>query len=89
MQLADRWRRAISPAPWREGNNILWNDAVFSAPMLAAHLSQTHATSRRGVTIDRKIAWMHRTLVYDCLTTILDLGCGLGLLTSRLAQHVH
>jgi SAM-dependent methyltransferase len=90
MRLADLWRRAARPAPWREGDNIPWNDPAFSARMLDEHLSQAHdAASRRAVTIDRQVAWIHRALLHERPTAILDLGCGPGLYASRLARLGH
>jgi SAM-dependent methyltransferase len=90
MQLAELWQRAIPPEPWQEGDNIPWNDPAFSARMLDEHLSQAHdAASRRSATIDRQVAWIHGTLLRDQSTAILDLGCGPGLYTSRLAQLGH
>ena len=90
MQLADLWRRAVPPAPWHEGDNIPWNDPAFSARMLEEHLSQAHdAASRRENMIDRHVAWIHQTLLHERPTAILDLGCGPGLYTSRLARLGH
>jgi SAM-dependent methyltransferase len=90
MRLAELWQRAIPPEPWREGDNIPWNDPAFSARMLDEHLSQAHdAASRRSATIDRQVAWIHGPLLRDQPTAILDLGCGPGLYTSRLAQLGH
>src|SRR5262245_31713047 len=90
MQLADLWQRATPPEPWHEGDNIPWNGAAFSGGTLAEHLSQTHgAASRRSATIDRQVTWIHRTLLGGRPTTILDLGCGPGLYTSRLARVGH
>jgi hypothetical protein len=40
MQLADLWQRAIPPEPWREGDNIPWNDPAFSARILDQHRPQ-------------------------------------------------
>jgi SAM-dependent methyltransferase len=58
--------------------------------MLDEHLSQAHdAASRRSVTIDRQVAWIHGTLLRGHPTAILDLGCGPGLYTSRLARLGH
>jgi SAM-dependent methyltransferase len=90
MRLADLWRRAIPPEPWREGDNIPWNDPAFSARMLDEHLSQAHdAASRRGATIDRQVSWIHQIILRGSPAAVLDLGCGPGLYTSRLAQLGH
>ena len=90
MQLAELWQRVMPPKPWQEGDNIPWNDPAFSARMLDEHLSQAHdAASRRSITIDRQVAWIHASLLHGRPTTILDLGCGPGLYTSRLAQLGH
>jgi SAM-dependent methyltransferase len=90
MQIAELWQRAIPPQPWHEADNIPWNDPAFSARMLDQHLSQAHdAASRRSTTIDRHVAWIHRSLLHDRPTTILDLGCGPGLYASRLARLGH
>jgi SAM-dependent methyltransferase len=90
MQLADLWRRGTPPAPWREGDNIPWNEPAFSARMLDEHLSQEHdAASRRSITIDRQVTWIHHNLLRSRPTAILDLGCGPGLYTSRLARLGH
>ncbi|MFV9506119.1 MAG: class I SAM-dependent methyltransferase [Oscillochloridaceae bacterium umkhey_bin13] len=90
MQLLDLLNRAIPPAPWAEGDNIPWHEPGFSARMLAEHLSQAHdAASRRSATIDRQVAWIHTTLLGTRPARILDLGCGPGLYTSRLARLGH
>jgi SAM-dependent methyltransferase len=90
MKLSDLTYRASPPAPWSEGDNIPWNDPSFSARMLAEHLSQAHdAASRRSTIIDRHVAWIHDTLLRGRPAAILDLGCGPGLYTSRLARLGH
>jgi 2-polyprenyl-3-methyl-5-hydroxy-6-metoxy-1,4-benzoquinol methylase len=90
MRLANLWQRAIPPEPWQEGDTIPWNDPAFSARMLDEHLSQAHdAASRRGITIDRQVAWIQRTLLRGSPTAILDLACGPGLYTSRPARLGH
>ncbi len=51
------------------------------------HLSQEHdAASRRSVVIDRQVEWIHRDLLGGRPVRVLDLGCGPGLYTSRLAR---
>lgn len=58
--------------------------------MLAEHLSQAHdAASRRTEKIDAHVAWIHDHVLGGRGTMVLDLGCGPGLYTSRLAQLGH
>lgn len=82
--------RSAHPLPWAEGDNIPWNDPAFSERMLMEHLSQEHdAASRRFEIIDRHVAWIRQTVLHGFTTHILDLGCGPGLYSSRLAQAGH
>jgi SAM-dependent methyltransferase len=88
--LIDVIRRQAVPVPWSEGEKIPWNDPGFSQRMLLEHLSQEHdAASRRFETIDRHTEWIHHSVLSGQLTKILDLGCGPGLYTSRLAKLGH
>jgi len=90
MNLSTIINRQIPPDPWVEGEKIPWHDPAFSARMLAEHLSQEHdAASRRSAIIDRQVAWIHHHLLAGQRTKILDLGCGPGLYTSRLARLGH
>lgn len=90
VTLSDIISRTIPPEPWAEGDNIPWHDPAFSARMLREHLSQAHdAASRREQIIERQIAWIHENLLEGQMTRILDLGCGPGLYTSRLARLGH
>jgi SAM-dependent methyltransferase len=90
MILADLIHRAAPPAPWAEGDKIPWNDPDFSRRMLREHLSQAHdAASRRSIIIDEHVEWIHRTLLNNRSSRVLDLGCGPGLYSSRLAQRGH
>lgn len=90
MNLIDIVRRAPVPEPWAEGEKIPWHDAEFSGRMLMEHLSQAHdAASRRFSVIDRHVAWIHEHLLASQPARILDLGCGPGLYTSRLAALGH
>jgi len=90
VNLSDVVHRLPNPEPWSEGEKIPWNEPEFSARMLKEHLSQQHdAASRRFVTIDRQVAWVHETLLKSVTTSVLDLGCGPGFYTSRLARLGH
>jgi SAM-dependent methyltransferase len=90
MHLVDLLARPCPPEPWAEGDNIPWHEPAFSARMLDEHLSQAHdAASRRAATIERQVAWLHDAVLRGRPTAILDLGCGPGLYTSRLARRGH
>ncbi len=90
MNLTDIVNRALDPEPWSEGEKIPWDDPDFSARMLREHLSQEHdAASRRFAVIDQHVAWIHSHVLGERAATILDLGCGPGLYSERLAQRGH
>jgi SAM-dependent methyltransferase len=79
--------RQIPPVPWAEGEKIPWNEPGFSRRMLREHLSQNHdAASRRQTIIDRHVAWIFTTILKDKPGRVLDLGCGPGFYTNRLAR---
>ncbi len=90
LTLSDIIQRKPVPHPWEEGDKIPWNDPDFSRRMLREHLSQEHdAASRRSEIIDRQVAWIQHQLLFERRGKILDLGCGPGLYTSRLAKFGH
>jgi len=90
LNLLDLVNRPGIPIPWAEGDNIPWNDPDFSARMLREHLSQEHdAASRRLEKIEKQVAWIHGEILAGRPTKVLDLGCGPGLYTSRLARMGH
>jgi SAM-dependent methyltransferase len=90
MELLDLIHRTPRPEAWAEGDKIPWDDAAFSTRMLKEHLSQAHdAASRRAEIIDRHVRWIHTHLLHAEPSKILDLGCGPGLYTSRLASLGH
>jgi len=90
MRLLDIINRQSPPIPWGEGDNIPWNDPEFSKRMLKEHLDQNHdAASRRFETIDKHVDWIHRDVLSEKTSKILDLGCGPGLYLLRLAKLGH
>jgi SAM-dependent methyltransferase len=90
MTLYDIVRRQPEPEPWSEGDNIPWNEPGFSERMLKWHFPQDgDGASRRSATIDRHVRFIHETVLQGKAGNILDLGCGPGHYTSRLAQLGH
>ena len=74
------------PEPFTPGEPLFWDDPHISSQMLAAHLDpNTEAASRRPETIDRVVRWLIETLGLTPGASLLDLGCGPGLYTSRFA----
>lgn len=90
MNLHELVHHRHAPLPWAEGDNIPWHDPAFSAAMLKEHLSQSHdLASRRAAIIDQHVAWIQTYLPSGRPARILDLGCGPGLYTERLARLGH
>jgi SAM-dependent methyltransferase len=74
------------PAPFTPGEPLFWDDPHISAQMLTLHLDPNmDLASRRPETIDRTVEWIIATLGLHPGDAVLDLGCGPGLYTSRLA----
>lgn len=75
------------PPPFTPGEARFWDDPHISRMMLAAHLDPgTDAASRRPEVIERSVKWIADVLGLNKGDAILDLGCGPGLYSSRLAQ---
>ena len=90
MNISDILLRASPPVPWAEGDKIPWNDPDFSRRMLREHLSQAHdAASRRTIIVEEQVEWIHRQVLNNRSSRVLDLGCGPGLYSNRLAQRGH
>ncbi|MEM5773878.1 MAG: class I SAM-dependent methyltransferase [Anaerolineaceae bacterium] len=88
MDLYSILNRQTPPTPWAEGEKIPWNEPNFSRRMLQEHLSQDHdAASRRQTIIDRHVDWIFGALLKGRPARVLDLGCGPGFYSRRLAQH--
>lgn len=87
MNLTDILERVQQPEPWSAGEKIPWNEPGFSKRMLKEHLSQDHdMASRRASIIDRQVEWIFQSILGGQAGRVLDLGCGPGLYTSRLAR---
>jgi SAM-dependent methyltransferase len=81
------FQRREHPAAWHK---IPWDDPDFSRRMLLEHLSQQHdAASRRTTIIEQQVRWIHEQILSGVPASILDLGCGPGLYSARLAVLGH
>ncbi len=89
MNLLDIMSRK-PPTAWLDAGKIPWNDPDFSRRMLESHLSQANDwASRRYEIIDRHVQWIADQLSQKPTrknAKILDLGCGPGFYTHRLAE---
>lgn len=89
-KLLDLIARTQHPEPWTEGEKIAWDNPEFSQRILREHLSQEHdEASRRIELIDEHIRWIHEDLLKKKTVRVLDLCCGPGFYTSRLAGLGH
>jgi SAM-dependent methyltransferase len=76
-----------APAFESEGEVLFWNDPYISQQMLLTHLDPaTDLASRKPEIIDRTIEWITADSALASGSKIIDLGCGPGLYTSRLAK---
>jgi len=90
MNLRDIINRDMALQPWVEGEMIPWDDPAFSERVLREHLAQDNdAASRPAALIKKQVGWIHRQLLGGKPARILDLGCGPGLYTARLAELGH
>ena len=90
MNLLELVRRAKLLEPWGEGEKIPWHEPGFSRRMLEEHLSQEHdLASRRLDRVDRQVSWIDGEILSLRPSRVLDLGCGPGLYSERLARLGH
>lgn len=77
----------VRPAPFCEYTaEELWADPHISERMLAAHLDpEVSRASRTSEFIGRSLRWLRETMGIGPGTRVLDLGCGPGLYSKRLA----
>jgi SAM-dependent methyltransferase len=75
------------PELYEPGEPVFWDDPHISQGLLDAHLNpDTEAASRHPDTIEAIVNWLLDYLKLGPDAAWLDLGCGPGLYTSRLAR---
>ncbi|MBP2629630.1 MAG: SAM-dependent methyltransferase [Firmicutes bacterium] len=75
------------PKLYEESSKEFWNDEYISKKLLAAHLdSNFEGASRKHDFINRSVDWISQVTPIASHKKVLDLGCGPGLYTRRLAE---
>jgi ubiquinone/menaquinone biosynthesis C-methylase UbiE len=73
--------------PWRDGENLPWDDPAFSERMLAQHLDQSHgAASRPLPELRALVQTMSAWLRLEPGMHLLDVTCGPGLYAAEFAR---
>ena len=89
MNILDIQNNSVKPALYEKGNAVMWTDEYISKQLLPIHLnSEVDLCSRNSETINRTIDWILANTEKDQLN-ILDLGCGPGLYSEKLAKKGH
>jgi 2-polyprenyl-3-methyl-5-hydroxy-6-metoxy-1,4-benzoquinol methylase len=78
-----------NPKPYDKGTSVMWTDKYISKQLLELHLNpDTDTASRKEETIKKTIQWILKELNKED-AEILDLGCGPGLYTEKIAKLGH
>ena len=76
--------KLIKPKLYEKGTIKLWQDEHISKGMLASHLSENEeGASRPYKDIDASVAFISKSFPSHSYTSLIDLGCGPGLYTTR------
>ena len=89
MNIKKLTKIAGKPEVYTPGTALMWVDEYISTQLLETHLSQeVELASRNETTISSTVEWILNKVPGDRLN-ILDLGCGPGLYTEKLAERGH
>lgn len=89
MNIEKLTKIARKPEVYTPGTALMWVDEYISTQLLETHLNQdVELASRKETTISSTIDWILDKVAGDRLN-ILDLGCGPGLYTEKLAERSH
>ena len=80
--------RTAEPQLYEPGTAVMWTDEYISKQLLRYHIDgSTDVASRNADSIDKTVRWIGTKLAKG--SKVLDLGCGPGLYTHRLARLGH
>ncbi|WP_163337564.1 class I SAM-dependent methyltransferase [Desulfopila sp. IMCC35008] len=89
MKLSDYIKTATRPEVYTPGTATMWDDDHISRQLLAVHLNpELDLASRTPAAIELTIKWVLEQVPGSGMN-ILDMGCGPGLYTERLARKGH
>ncbi len=89
MNITQLIKTAQKPEIYSPGTALMWVDEYISTQLLETHLNQDiDLASRKETTISSTVEWILNKVPGNRLT-ILDLGCGPGLYTEKLAESGH
>ncbi len=89
MKILDIHNNTIQPKLYEKGNAVMWTDKHISKQLLDVHLNtEVDLGSRKAKTINSTVDWILNQCENKQLN-ILDLGCGPGLYSEKLAQKGH
>lgn len=75
------------PPSYAPSSTKFWDDEYISKQMLAAHLNPDfEGASRKHKFIEKSVQWIYKIAPPEQYRNLLDLGCGPGLYTQRLAE---
>ena len=89
MNIIELNKAAQKPEIYTQGTAVMWVDEYISTQLLETHLNpDIELASRKETTISSTLEWIQNKMPGDRLR-ILDLGCGPGLYTEKLAENGH
>lgn len=89
MKIKELLKTAQKPEIYTQGTAVMWVDEYISTQLLETHLNpDIELASRKKATIASTVEWILQRVPGDRLS-ILDLGCGPGLYTEKLAENGH
>ncbi|MCP4578040.1 MAG: class I SAM-dependent methyltransferase, partial [Deltaproteobacteria bacterium] len=89
MKIKELIKTAQKPALYTRGTAEMWVDEYISTQLLKTHLNpDMDLASRKDATISLTVGWILEK-AFGHRMNILDLGCGPGLYTEKLAEKGH
>ncbi len=90
MKINDILNMINKPKIYEKGTHFMWTNEYISRQLLQIHLNpDVDLASRNRATIEKTIEWILDLKANEEKLEILDLGCGPGLYSERLAKKGH